>query len=220
TITDVPAQGAPKSATATVRVTVTPVNDPPVAANDTFTIADDATTTVAAPGVLANDTDVDGDALVAVLVGQPANATVALNASGGFSITPVGVAGVVTFTYQARDPSGALSNVATVTVNLSNGAFQIANGGVVFNALANTFAANGASTLPGNRLLGFYLLAPGQTTGGTLIASTRIVPGTAPRMWSFANVPNNTGITPAAGSRVRVQAVGLPATTSVPLVIQ
>ncbi len=218
TITDTPAQGAPRSATATVNVTVTPVNDPPVANNNTFTIADDATTTIAAPGVLGNDTDVDGDALVAVLVSQPANATVVLNANGGFTITTVGVTGVVTFTYQARDPSGALSNIATVTVNLNNGAFQIANGGVVFNALANTFAANGASTLPAGRLLSFYLLAPGQATGGTLIATDRIAAGVAPRLWSFS-VANNTGITPVAGSRVRVQAVGLAA-TSVPLVIQ
>ncbi len=219
TITDTPAQGAPRSATATVQVTVTPVNDPPVARNDSFTIADDATTTIAAPGVLGNDTDVDGDALVAVLVSQPANATVTLNANGGFTITPVGVTGVVTFTYQARDPSGALSNIATVTVNLNNGAFQIANGGVVFNAAANTFAANGASTLPATRLLSFYLMAPGQTTGGRLIATTRVGAGAAPRMWSFS-VANNTGTTPAAGSRVRVQAVGLAAVTSVPLVIQ
>ncbi|MBS0387508.1 MAG: tandem-95 repeat protein [Proteobacteria bacterium] len=219
TITDVPSQGAPKSATATVRVTVTPVNDPPVARNDSFTIADDATTTVAAPGVLANDSDVDGDALVAVLVSQPANATVVLNANGGFSIATVGVTGTVTFTYQARDPSGALSNIATVTVNLNNGAFQIANGGVVFNTALNRFSANGASTMPAGRLLGFYLMAPGQTAGGTLIATARIGVGAAPRTWSF-NVANSTGATPEAGSRVRIQAIGLPAATSVPLVIQ
>src|SRR5262249_26066628 len=54
--------------TATVTVTVRPVNDAPVAANDSYTVAAGATLQVAAPGVLGNDTDVDGDALSAALV--------------------------------------------------------------------------------------------------------------------------------------------------------
>ena len=50
------------SVTKTVSITVTPVNDAPVATGDSFTTAEDTTLTVAAPGVLGNDTDVDGDA--------------------------------------------------------------------------------------------------------------------------------------------------------------
>ena len=44
-------------------ITVDAVNDAPVAANDSYTTTEDTPLTVAAPGVLANDTDVDGDAL-------------------------------------------------------------------------------------------------------------------------------------------------------------
>src|SRR5204863_4274061 len=48
------------TASATVSVTVTPVNDPPVAVNDVATTPED--TAVSIP-VLANDSDVDGDTL-------------------------------------------------------------------------------------------------------------------------------------------------------------
>ena len=48
---------------ATVTITVTPVNDAPVAVDDTLRPTEDTALTVAAPGVLGNDTDVDGDPL-------------------------------------------------------------------------------------------------------------------------------------------------------------
>ena len=48
----------PGGSTATVSVTVTCVDDPPVAVNDTATVLEDAAAT--AIDVLANDTDVDG----------------------------------------------------------------------------------------------------------------------------------------------------------------
>ena len=41
---------------ATVTITVTAVNDAPVAVADSYVVAEDSTLTVAAPGVLANDT--------------------------------------------------------------------------------------------------------------------------------------------------------------------
>src|SRR5439155_10316537 len=80
--------GSANSNTATVSITVTGVNDAPVAVNDSYSVAEDNTLTVAAPGVIGNDTDVDGDALTAALVSGPAHGTLALNANGSFSYTP------------------------------------------------------------------------------------------------------------------------------------
>ena len=85
-------------------LTVNPVNDAPVAANDAYTTDEDTPLTRPAPGVLANDTDVDGATLTAVLVTGPAHGTLALNADGSFTYTPAAnFNGSDSFTYQASD---------------------------------------------------------------------------------------------------------------------
>src|SRR5258707_300561 len=78
---------------ATVSITVTPVNDPPgtsggIVADDSYTTPEDTQLTVTVPGVLANDTDVDGDPLTAILVSSPAHGTLNLNSDGSFNYTP------------------------------------------------------------------------------------------------------------------------------------
>jgi hypothetical protein len=109
--------GIAYSNVATVAIVVSPVNlQPPVASNDRYAIAENTTTSIAAPGVLGNDTDPHSLALTAVLVGGPAHGTLTLNSNGSFSYTPAtGYYGTDTFTYEASD--GQLdSNVATVTL--------------------------------------------------------------------------------------------------------
>jgi large repetitive protein len=92
------------SDTATVTVTVSPVNDMPVTSGDLYTVAEDGTLTVAAPGVLGNDTDLDGDPLTAVLFSNPSNGTVHLNPDGSFSYTPnADFTGTDSFIYYAND---------------------------------------------------------------------------------------------------------------------
>jgi len=112
--------GAAQSNTATVTINVLPINDPPVAVDDIFNINEDTTLTPGAPGVLANDTDVDGGPLSAQLVTGPANAqSFVLNANGSFTYTPaLNFNGVDSFTYRAFDGL-ALSNIATVTINIA-----------------------------------------------------------------------------------------------------
>jgi hypothetical protein len=91
--------------TATVSVTVTCVNDAPVAVGDGFSTNQDSSLLVVAPGVLANDTDVDGDSLTAVLVSGPAHASsFTLSGDGSFTYTPTtGFHGSDSFTYKAND---------------------------------------------------------------------------------------------------------------------
>src|SRR2546425_8566270 len=82
------------SAPATVNITVTPVNDPPgtsgaVVADDSYTTPEDTTLTVIAPGVLANDGDVDGDALTAIVISNPARNTTRLSTNDYLISKPV-----------------------------------------------------------------------------------------------------------------------------------
>src|SRR5205814_1923686 len=65
--------GTADSAAATVNITVNSVNDAPLALDDTYTVNEDTTLSVSAPGVLANDSDVEADPLSAVLVSSPAH---------------------------------------------------------------------------------------------------------------------------------------------------
>src|SRR5205085_1540609 len=115
---------AADSNVATVTITIAPMPDAPSAANDCYATAEDTTLVLFGPAVLANDGDVDGDALTAALVTTTTHGTLSLNANGGFTYTPVlNYNGPDSFTYMAND--GVFnSNVATVgiTVNAVNDA--------------------------------------------------------------------------------------------------
>jgi VCBS repeat-containing protein len=99
--------------TATVEVTVTPVNDAPTAGADSFSVVKNVTLNVGAPGVLRNDHDIDGDSLTAVKVSNPSHGVVILAADGSFGYTPTaGYVGPDAFSYNASD--GAASSPTRV----------------------------------------------------------------------------------------------------------
>ncbi len=103
----------------TVSITVTPVNDIPVAANDTYA-GDPGQPLViaAAQGVLANDTDADpGTILTAEVVTPPSSGTLVLNADGSFTFTAA-TGGTYVFTYRAKD-AVSQSAPASVTISLN-----------------------------------------------------------------------------------------------------
>ncbi|MEM1095994.1 MAG: tandem-95 repeat protein [Bacteroidota bacterium] len=104
---------------ATVTVTVTAVNDVPIAIDDPVTTAEDAAVLI---NVLANDADVDGtlDVSTVTIVTTAANGTALANADGTITYTPAAdFNGTDSFSYTVNDDSGATSNVATVTITVS-----------------------------------------------------------------------------------------------------
>lgn len=111
--------GSADSNIATVAITVRAINDAPVADNDAYSINEDATLNVAAPGVLDGDTDQEGSPLTAILVSGPAHGSLTLNADGSFTYTPTAnYNGPDSFTYKANDGT-ADSNVATVSITVN-----------------------------------------------------------------------------------------------------
>ena len=99
-----------------------PVDSAPIAKDDVYTIAAD--TKLVAPateGVLANDSDADGDTLIAVLAGGsgPSSGSLVLNGDGSLTYTPyTGFSGADYFSYYAEDPSGD-REIAKVTINIT-----------------------------------------------------------------------------------------------------
>jgi VCBS repeat-containing protein len=111
--------GTSDSAPATVSITVTPVNDAPTAVNDSYTATEDTTLTVAAPGVLLNDSDVDGDTLTASIATLPAFGTATVSANGALSYTPnANFCGPDSLTYAISDGNGGTAS-ATVTITVA-----------------------------------------------------------------------------------------------------
>ncbi len=110
--------GVGNSTAATVTITINPVNDTPAAADDDYAVNEDFTLTIIPPGIIGNDSDADGDSLLASLIDNVVNGILALNADGSFTYTPnADFAGPDSFTYKVFD--GAVdSNSATVSIDV------------------------------------------------------------------------------------------------------
>ena len=175
--------------TATVTLTIAPVNDAPASAADRYQVAEDVELVVAlVDGVLANDRDADGDALTATVVDSTRWGSVNLSSNGGFTFTPArDSSGVVTFRYAASD--GTLADTATVTilVGRTNDApaaaadrYQVAEDVELVVALVDGVLSNDAD-------------ADGDALAATVVDSTR---------WGSVNLSSNGGFafTPARDS--------------------
>jgi sialate O-acetylesterase len=94
---------------------------PPVANDDSYATTPGLALTNAAPGLLTNDTDINNDAITAVLATPPANGTLqSFSSDGAFIYQPdPGFVGTDSFTYRANDGTFT-SEVATVTILVDN----------------------------------------------------------------------------------------------------
>ena len=90
----------------------------PLVAADNYNVSQNATLTIAPPGVLGNDSAVYSPILTAVLATGPTNGTLNLNSDGAFTYTPnTNYLGTDTFIYQANDGPTNLGNaLVTMTV--------------------------------------------------------------------------------------------------------
>ncbi|MES2789344.1 MAG: Ig-like domain-containing protein [Planctomycetota bacterium] len=163
--------GVLTSGIATVNLTITAVNDAPVAVNDTYTTAEDTPLTIAAPGILANDSDVESDPLSVLIVSNPTHGQLIINGDGSFTYTPdANYNGPDSFTYRAFDGT-SLGNVATVSINVAavNDApltvadsYTIAENGVLSVAATGVLAND--TDLEGDALAAVLVAGPAHGT--------------------------------------------------------
>ncbi|TKC10546.1 tandem-95 repeat protein [Pedobacter polaris] len=164
------------TATSTLDITVTPVNDAPVAVANTGNTNEDVTLTVAdgATGVtgdiLVNDTDIDGNTLTVAsytiagivgtqIVGTPvviANVgTITINANGAYTFVPAANydGAVPVITYTATDGTATATSTLTITINPINDApIAVANTNTTLED-TNLTVADGATGVTGDILV-------------------------------------------------------------------
>jgi uncharacterized protein len=161
------------------------VNTAPVATNDTYSTNEDTVLTVAAPGVLSNDTDAESSPLTAALMSGPTHGTVTLNANGSFTYTPASnYNGPDSFTYKASD-GHADSNIATVSITVN----AVNDAPVAVNDSA-TISKNGSGVI-------FILANDSDVEGDTLTVTSFTQPAHGTVTYSTKN--KNFRYTPTRG---------------------
>lgn len=181
--------GSPvECATATVSITVNPVNDPPVAADDSATVAEGDSVTVldsGATSVLANDSDVDSTVLTASFVAGngPDHGTVVVNGDGTFLYTHDG--GETTsdsFDYEVCDdgtPVGCDTGTVNITITPVNDPpvavadfASVAQGGTVTVLDSGAVSVLANDSDPDSTVLTATVVAGSEPLHGTLTFNT------------------------------------------------
>ena len=199
--------GTEVSNTATVTIDITPVNDAPVAVNDSVAAIANMPVTL---NVLGNDSDPDGasDLVAATNVtgSVPAGASVSL---AGPQVTFLATApGTYVFTYQAQDAAAEISaNAATVTVQVS-GAESLSIKRAEYVRSKSCLRAEGTIGPAANQTVALEFV----NSGGTVLGSAGSAVTDAAGNWDIdATVPLPTGATAlkATSSNGTVRAANL-----------
>ena len=192
------------TSTSTLALSVTAVNDAPVAVADAITTAEDTPlTTTAATGVLANDTDADGGTTLTVtqfaIAGMAGNfaagttaaiagvGTLVVNADGSYAFVPAPnfTGPVPLVTYTASDGTATSTSTLALSVTAVNDAPALSldadrsHNTVTAQAiqgLFNTGQSNSGTALPQGTLDAHYTLVSAPA-GSTLTPSTTALPG-------------------------------------------
>lgn len=129
--------------------------------DDTFSIGNGRQLTVAAPGVLINDSDANGSVLTATKVSDPQFGSLVLNANGSFTYTPlVGFFGTDSFTYKATASNGQ-SAVGSVSLTINQDGCPCS----VFPSSSVPAVASAADTGAVQLGMKFSSTVPGYVTG-------------------------------------------------------
>jgi VCBS repeat-containing protein len=183
--------GTLNSNIATISITVTPVNDAPIASDGSLTTTEDTP----ASGTLSAS-DMDGDSLTYSLVANGSQGSASVNADGSYTYTPNPNAnGADSFTFKANDGT-ADSNIATVSVTITpiNDAPTldlIADASVLESAPTQTVGLSGIGVGPTDET-GQTLTVTATSSNPALIANPTVT-------YTSPNATGTLSFTPAAG---------------------
>ena len=159
------------TAQASVTITIGAINDTPIPVSDSYSVDENSSIDVSLSlGLIANDTDLDGDTLTVdtTPVVDVSNGTLVLSSDGTFTYTPyTNYWGSDSFTYRVTDGNGG---VATTTVSIT--VTEVPNQAPVIAGIDST-----------------YTLTQGQDT--VITAAATDVDGDA-ITWSFEEVKSGT----------------------------
>jgi hypothetical protein len=192
-------------------ITITAINDVPVAAGDSYTVASGATLT---GNVTGNDDPSTDGGNVWTQTSSPVSGTLAFNSTGSFTYTPAtGFAGSVSFTYKLCDANNDCSS-ATVTIAVT----IEASGGAYTTYTQGGWGASPSGNNPGALLLAKFAAVYG-SVGYVQIGSTkylrftsassieRFLPagGTANKLTATATNPKSSAAGVFAGQVLALQ---------------
>ena len=141
--------GADTSANAaTMILNVNPVNDPPTVVGESATAAVSGSASFTTQALLANDSDIDGDALSVIGVAMGANPHGTVQLVGGVvTYTPnVGYSGADSFIYTVSDGQATTPGTVNVTVSAMSSTYTFGGAGndqLDFSARSNTQLVSG-----------------------------------------------------------------------------
>ncbi|EOX4454096.1 tandem-95 repeat protein [Vibrio alginolyticus] len=146
------------TASTTANIDVLPINDTPVSGDLAYSVDEDNSITLSQEQLLAQATDVEGDALIASNLVVDGDATVTANDDGSFTITPdANFNGDIDITFDINDGSDTIVATADLTVNPVNDlpqpedqAFTIGEDGVL--TFTDQDLLDGATDIDGDDL--------------------------------------------------------------------
>ncbi|WP_423251982.1 tandem-95 repeat protein [Vibrio alginolyticus] len=146
------------TASTTANIDVLPINDAPVSGDLAYSVDEDNSITLSQEQLLAQATDVEGDALTASNLVVDGDATVTANDDGSFTITPdANFNGDIDITFDINDGSDTIVATADLTVNPVNDlpqpedqAFTIGEDGVL--TFTDQDLLDGATDIDGDNL--------------------------------------------------------------------
>ena len=216
------------TAQGTVSITVTPVNDAPVANPDSATVAEGSSVDVP---VLANDTDVDGDSLSLAGVGAAAHGTASANLDGTVHYVPSGsYTGPDSFTYTVSDGTTTAQGSVSISVTAINhppvanadSATVAEDGSVDVDVLANDTDVDGntlsltgvgaASHGATSVVAGKARYVPAANYNGSDSFSYTVSDGTATSTGAVSITVTSVNDVPTAAAKSAITTTGTPVT--------